>query len=303
MKNRRVIVTGGSGFIGSHLCERLLEHEFKVLNVDRRVLSHPPVGNYSSVYCDITVPGAVLNVAREFDPGVIFHLAALAGVLPGEESPEEYNRVNITGTARVVEAALNCRSKLIFASSSSVYGDGPEELPVHEKSKVNPLSHYARTKFFGESLVTDAGLTDWTVARLFTVYGPRQRQDMFITKAVRTILLNQENVITLRSPTSLRDYTHVSNTVDGLMCCLATCNNVFNIGTGDPVPLFRVLRIIEDALGEKPKKVIIEKMTNVEPQVTCADIGSIAGYGYVPTRKFENGIRNFIEGIKTSWRQ
>ena len=302
MRNNRVMVTGGSGFIGSHLCERLLEHNFEVLNIDRQVLSYTPHGKYEMVYADITVPGAVLNVAREFDPCVIYHLAARAGVLEGEERPGDYTCTNITGTARVVEAALQCQSKLIFASSSSVYGDGPERLPFNEKAKLNPLSHYARTKYFGESLVHDAGLEQWTVARLFTVYGPRQRPDMFIAKATRTILMNQENVITLRSPASCRDYTHVSNTVDGLICCLVTCNNIFNIGTGEVVPLFRVLQIIEDALQQKPKRTVISTLKNVEPHITCADISSIAGYGYSPTYEFKSGVEDYVKRIMRSWR-
>ncbi|HEY6874263.1 MAG TPA: GDP-mannose 4,6-dehydratase [Geobacteraceae bacterium] len=316
----RILVTGGAGFIGSHLCERLLSAGHDLIVIDNFADFYDPRLKRRNV---AEVAQAAVRGGREFTlcegdirdgafvtalfaqerPEAVVHLAAAAGVRPSIQDPLYYEEVNIRGTMHLLEAARAAGIRpFVFASSSSVYGNNPK-VPFAETDPVDhPISPYAATKKAGELIChTYHHLYGMNVAclRFFTVYGPRQRPDLAIHKFTR-LLLEGKPIPLYGNGTTSRDYTYVDDIVGGVEKALAwVCTDearydIFNLGESRPVELRRLVEIIEAETGEKAR---IERLPLQPGDVerTYADIAkSAAMLGYRPTTSIEEGIRAFV---------
>lgn len=320
---RIILITGGAGFIGSHLSERLLREGNKVLVTDNFNNYYDPaikrnnveevkktcvennicLDNYIIFEGDIRDNEFLKEVfSNKIDS--IIHLAAMAGVRPSIEDPSLYYDVNITGTVNLLERCReNNIKKFIFASSSSVYGNN-EKVPFAETDRVdNPISPYAATKKSGELLChTYHHLFDINIAclRFFTVYGPRQRPDLAINKFTSLILEDKE-IPFYGDGTTSRDYTFVEDIVSGIVSSINYVNTndtvfeIFNLGGDKTVSLIEMVETIEDILGKKAK---LNKLPMQPGDVnrTCADIThSKEIIGYNPKTTFKEGMKKFIE--------
>ena len=307
------LITGGAGFIGSHVGERLLrdghsvwafddlnpfyDPQFKRRNLrDLQALAKP----FEFCHGDITDRAALTDVfaATRFDQ--VIHLAARAGVRPSLADPALYQRVNVEGTVNVLEAARQHGvKKVTIASSSSVYGLN-SRTPFSEADPVTTLvSPYAASKLACESLghvYHHVYGMDVTMLRLFTVYGPRQRPDLAIRKFATLIHAGQP-VPVFGDGGMARDYTYVTDTVDGIIAAAQKefGFEIFNLGESQTVTLGRLVELLEAALG---KKAVIDRQP-VPPgdvPVTYADITKArARLGYHPQVKIEAGIKLFID--------
>lgn len=311
-----ILVTGCAGFIGSHVCALLLSKEFKVIGVDNfdpfydravkesnlaKFKIHPAFKFYE---IDITQG---LDAVDEENILAVIHLAAKAGVRPSIEDPAGYQHVNITGTQKVHEF-MQARSvkKLIFASSSSVYGNN-KKMPFNEDDPVdNPISPYAFTKKAGELMnYTFHHLYNIDIInlRFFTVYGPGQRPDLAIHKFVKKIENNQPLILFGDGQTA-RDYTYIDDNVSGIYSALEYClqntgvYTTVNLGNNKPVTLIELVDTIY-AVMEKEKNVVYEAMQAGDVDITYADISKAATlFNYKPATELAHGIRKFIAWFK-----
>lgn len=306
-----ILVTGGAGFIGSHVCERLLLEGHSVSALDDLNDFYSPAakranlraigryGNFRFYQGDIRAQERVEQVMEVERPEAVIHLAARAGVRPSLDQPLLYGEVNVQGTMAVLEA---CRKrgvrKFIFASSSSIYGIA-NQVPFRESDTVMmPVSPYAATKIAGEKIAyTYSHLYGINVVclRLFTVYGPRQRPDLAIRKF--TALIESGRPIPVYGDgSSGRDYTFVQDTVDGIMGALAhDCPyDIFNLGNSQPVKLITLIQTIEAALGKKAAIQWLPDQPGDVP-ITYADISkSQKVLGYHPRVPLRQGIDSFL---------
>ncbi len=307
----RVLVTGGAGFIGSHLSQRLLTLGHRILIVDdlndfyspelKRANLHAicTTGPFDFHQKDICDREAMFAIAEGFRPDSIVHLAARAGVRPSLCEPFLYERVNVHGTMVMLEAArLAGVRKFVFASSSSVYGI-TKQVPFREDDPSTlPISPYAATKIAGEKLCfTWSHLygIDSICLRFFTVFGPRQRPDLAIRKFVEFIRAGQL-IPVLGELTSARDYTFVSDIVDGIVAALALDSRyeIFNLGNSNPVTLGEMIETIERIL-DKPAKLDRLPAQPGDVPLTYADICKARRMlGYSPKTSLEEGLRQFV---------
>jgi len=312
------LVTGGAGFIGSHVCERLLRDGHHVWAFDdlnsfydpqfkQRNLKEiqAPAKPFEFVHGDITNAPALDEIFSSVKFDQVIHLAARAGVRPSLAEPALYLRVNVEGTANVLEAARKSGvRKIILASSSSVYGTN-SKVPFSESDPVvSAISPYAASKLAGESLghvYHHIYKMDVTMLRFFTVYGPRQRPDLAIYKFAKLISAGKP-IPVFGDGSAARDYTFVADTVDGVMA--ATKKEfgfeIFNLGESQTVSLARMIELLEGALG---KKAVIDRQP-LQPgdvPITFADISKArAKLGYQPRTPFEQGIKLFADWFKNS---
>jgi UDP-glucuronate 4-epimerase len=307
------LVTGGAGFIGSHVCERLLraghhvwafddlnnfyDPQFKRRNIrEVQSLTKP----FEFVQGDITDVSALAEIFSSVKFDQVIHLAARAGVRPSLAEPALYQRVNVEGTVNVLEVARKSGvKKILIASSSSVYGLN-SKVPFPESDPIfTAISPYAASKLACEALGHvwhHIYKMDVTMLRFFTVYGPRQRPDLAIFKFAKLILAGKP-IPVFGDGTAARDYTFVSDTVDGVIA--ATQKDfgyeIFNLGESQTVSLSRMIELLEDALG---KKAIIDRQP-LQPgdvPITYADISKARQkLGYDPQIKIEEGIKRFAD--------
>jgi len=312
------LITGGAGFIGSHVGERLLrdghavwafddlnafyDPQFKRRNLrDLQALAKP----FEFCHGDITDRAALAEVFASARFDQVIHLAARAGVRPSLADPALYQRVNVEGTVNVLDAARQHGvKKITIASSSSVYGLN-SRTPFSEADPVlTPMSPYAASKLACESLGHVwhhlYGM-DVAMLRFFTIYGPRQRPDLAIYKFAKLILAGKP-IPVFGDGSAARDYTFVSDTVDGVLACTRReiGYDIFNLGESQVVTLSRMITLLEAALG---KKAIIDRQP-LQPgdvPITYANIAKArARLGYDPQVKIESGIQRFAEWILQS---
>jgi UDP-glucuronate 4-epimerase len=311
----KVLITGGAGFIGSHLSERLLGEGHELVIVDElndfyspdikranleTVKAAGPVAFYQADICDEEQMSAIV---KRHSPEAIIHLAARAGVRPSLEQPLLYERTNVRGTMVLLETARQAGiRKFVFASSSSIYGIA-NRVPFSEEDNCNlPISPYAATKLAGEKICfTYSHLFGIRTVclRFFTVYGPRQRPDLAIHKFARLIDANK-TIPVFGDGTSGRDYTYYSDTVSGIVAALHyDCDfDVFNLGNSQPVDLNTLISTLEDSLG---KKAVINRLPDQQGDVpiTYADISKARNLlGYHPETSFRKGIDSFVEWFR-----
>jgi len=306
-----VLVTGGAGFIGSHLVERLLGLGRRVVVVDNFCSFYDPAikrrnvaaveGQSGFTLCEGDIRDAAFldEVFGAHGFGCVVHLAAMAGVRPSIADPRTYSEVNVGGTLNVLEC---CRAhggpRLIFGSSSSVYGVN-EKVPFSEDDRVErAISPYAATKLAGEVLChTYHHLYGFPVVclRFFTVYGPRQRPEMAIAKFIRLIDSGGE-VPMFGDGTSRRDYTYCDDVVDGILGAMELSKEfeLINLGNSRTVALRELIGLIEAALGKAARIKELPSQPGDVP-ITYADITKAERLlGYSPNFPIERGIEQAV---------
>jgi len=315
---RRTLVTGGAGFIGSTLVDRLLADGDAVTVVDnfdpfyardRKLANlaaatrHPA---FRLVELDIREAGRVAELVAETRPEAIVHLAARAGVRPSIADPSAYAAVNVLGTVHLLDAAskLEPRPRFVYASSSSVYGDR-DDAPFREADPVDlPVSPYAATKKACELLAyTFHHLHGLPVTglRFFTAYGPRNRPDLAISKFAR-LIDRGEPVPVFGDGTTRRDYTYVGDIVDGVVLALDRCrtHHLYNLGHSDPVELRAMIAALGEALGKTPLLRHLPEQPG-DVRQTFADVRlARAELGYDPSTPFRDGLARFVAWYRAS---
>ncbi|MAL17435.1 MAG: epimerase [Balneola sp.] len=286
---KNIVVTGGAGFIGSHLVDRLLAEGHSVTNIDNfdpfydesikreNIKGHLEYDTYTLHEVDIR-DKETLDKAIPKEADVIVHLAAKAGARQSIEDPISYQEVNVAGTQNMLEVAREKEIKqFVFASSSSVYGKNPNVPWKEEDVVLQPINPYASTKVSGELLGhVYSHLYDirFLALRFFTVYGPRQRPDLAIHKFLK--LMSDGKEITLYGDGSnRRDYTYIDDIVDGVMAAIDYNDSIYeviNLGNNQTVELLELVEAIEEASGITAKKAFGPEQPGDVKQ-TWADVG------------------------------
>jgi UDP-glucuronate 4-epimerase len=314
----KTIVTGGAGFIGSHLVDRLLALGDEVIAVDNfdpfysRAAKEANLSGARSnplfrlAEIDIRDAARVHSLVLESRPDAIVHLAARAGVRPSIADPALYADINVTGTVHWLEAAsrLEPRPRFIYASSSSVYGDRVDG-PFRETDPVDlPVSPYAATKRACELMAhTYHHLYGLPVTglRFFTAFGPRNRPDLAIAKFTR--LIDQGSPVPMYGDgTSRRDYTYIDDIVDGIVRAVGNCSgwHLYNLGHSDPIALGEMIEAIALALG-KPARIEKQPEQSGDVRQTFADLERASReLGYRPTTPFREGLERYIQWYRSS---
>src|SRR3954468_15657477 len=307
----RILVTGGAGFIGSHLVEKLLAagHEVSILDdfndfYDPRIKETNISGFVKDVaihHVDLRENNAVRSVfhGEKFD--TIVHLAARAGVRPSIQNAQLYYDTNVDGTLHLLDAAcVTGVERFIFASSSSVYGVSKTVPFSEEQHLTQTISPYAATKIAGEFLCsTFSHLHNMRVValRYFTVYGPRQRPDLAIHQFTRKIDAGQP-IDQFGDGTTRRDYTYIDDIIQGVMAAIrydGPLYDLFNLGESQTIELRELIAAIENALGRKAKINQLPEQPGDVP-ITCADISKAKRLlGYNPTTPLSAGLPQFVE--------
>lgn len=320
MDLKKIVVTGGAGFIGSHLIDNLLKSGHEIINIDnfdpfysesikkKNISGHQNYKSYTLVRADIR-DKVILDSSIPSDTDTIIHLAAKVGVRPSINDSGVYQEVNVTGTHNLLEIAREKGIKqFIFASSSSVYGKNPN-VPWKESDHVLlPISPYASTKVSGELLGhVYSHLFDlrFIALRFFTVYGPRQRPDLAIHKFFKLINRGEEIQI-YGDGTTRRDYTYVEDIIQGVMAAITYDESnfeVINLGNSKNVELEKIVAIIEKRIDKKAKKTYLpEKPGDVS--LTWASIEKAQNLlGYKPKISISKGIEEFALWLLESKKQ
>ena len=299
----KYIITGGAGFIGSHLVEKLIKKNKKII-----VLDNLSTGRWENIKrfkkkikfikCDISKKG---NWTKEFKGKCyVFHLASLADIVPSIQNPKKYFESNVNGTLNVLEACRKARIiKFIYSASSSCYGI-PKTYPTKEFEKINPMYPYALTKKMGEDLIVHWSKVfniPFISLRLFNVYGTRSRTSgtygaMFGVFLAQKLANRPFTIV--GSGKQTRDFTYVTDVVDAFLKCSKSkiSNEIFNIGSGKTISVNKITSLI------KGKKVFINKRPG-EPDCTFADISKIKKLiGWVPKINIEKGLDMLLKDIE-----
>jgi UDP-glucuronate 4-epimerase len=312
--NKRILVTGGAGFIGSHLVDKLLaEDGWQVSVLDNfnefyspclkraNLAQHSDNPQFKLYEADICCAETLHGIFAENHFDAVVHLAAWAGVRPSLMNPKLYTQVNVSGTVNLLDAAREFGVKqFVFGSSSSVYGMN-SKIPFAEDDKISkPISPYAATKAAGELLChTFSHLYDIRTVclRFFTVYGARQRPDLAIHKFSK-LIWEGSPVPMFGDGTTRRDYTYIDDIIQGVRAAIdydKSNYEIFNLGESQTIELKDLIGLLEENLG---KKAIIERreMQPGDVPLTFADISKArALLNYNPNTKIEQGIPKFID--------
>ncbi|MCI0421636.1 MAG: GDP-mannose 4,6-dehydratase [Acidobacteria bacterium] len=306
-----ILLTGGAGFIGSHLAERLITQGHKLILVDevndfyspqikrRNLAAIKSRGDCEFVEADICDGPRLTEVFERHCPEMIIHLAARAGVRPSLEQPLLYAKVNVQGTLHLLELARKFAvQRFVFASSSSIYGTTSQAPFTEDEANPNPISPYGVTKLAGEKLCyCYARLYSLPTIclRFFTVYGPRQRPDLAIHKFARLIHTGRE-IPMFGDGSSLRDYTYVDDIVDGTVAALSlkTEFEVLNLGNSHPISLSQMIRLLGERLGKRAK-IKVQEFQPGDMPFTHANLNKAKRLlGYAPAVPFEEGLSRFV---------
>ena len=307
----RILVTGGAGFIGSHLVEKLLANGDEVSVLDdfndfydpqiKRANVAAFAGEVPIHRIDLRDSAAVSTLFQQEKFAAIVHLAARAGVRPSISQPQLYYDTNVSGTLHLLEAARQTGiERFIFASSSSVYGICKTVPFSEEEHLTQTISPYAATKVAGEFLCsTYSHLYQMRIValRFFTVYGARQRPDLAIHQFTRKIHAG-EPIDQFGDGTTRRDYTYIDDIIQGVLGALAyngALYDIFNLGESDTIQLKDLIASIEKALGKKAKINQLPEQPGDVP-LTCADISKARKlFNYNPTTPLSVGLPKFVE--------
>tara|TARA_B100000282_G_scaffold222143_1_gene165248 strand:+ start:420 stop:1352 length:933 start_codon:yes stop_codon:yes gene_type:complete len=303
----KIFITGAAGFIGFHLARELKAYGHDVLGCD----------NYNGMYsphlkmdrCKVlemaeipvkNVDIGFLNEAAVEDSDIIVHLAAWAGVRHSLEQPNIYTKNNILGTQGVIDIAEKLNIPVVYASSSSVYA-GQKPPFMEDMNFKHHLNPYAWTKYVNECQFKHSNLPSSIGFRFFTVYGSYGRPDMALHKFTDKIVRDQPIEVFGHGKMS-RDFTYVQDIVNGVQLLIdkvhrIDSHEIYNIGSGESVPLMNFVRLIEENLGRKAKVNYVD-MHPADIQHTLADITEIKRLGYRPMTSIETGIRSFISWYK-----
>lgn len=311
-----ILITGGAGFIGSHVTETLLKQNKKCIVLDSFNTFYNPAIKQENIAPFKTNPhftlinGSILDkdclnaIFNSTKITAVIHLAAYAGVRPSIENPELYFDTNITGTLNILECIKEhgC-PRLLFASSSSVYGNN-KTVPFSETDFVdNPISPYAASKKAGELLCYNYHhlyAIPTACIRFFTVYGPRQRPEMAIHKFTDMIEKNTP-IPVFNNGNCLRDYTHVHDIVQGIMAILNAPNltyDVVNLGESKTISTIDLIKLIEKELGKKADINLLPAQPGDVEQTYANITHAKSTYHYNPQFPIEKGIQNFVQWYK-----
>ncbi len=319
MKYSKILVTGSAGFIGYHLCKKLLNEGYRLIGVDNLNNYYSPIlkekrnellkqySNYKFYQVDISNYNELKKIFRENKIDLIIHLAAYAGILYSLKNPWVYEKTNFLGSLNIFELAKEFSiEKVIYASSASVYG-GNKKIPTSENDRVdNPLSLYGVTKRSVELLANAYNYLfgiKFIGLRFFNVYGEFGRPDMAFWIFCKNIMLGKP--IKLRNFGKMeRDFTYVEDIVDGIIKAIHydAKNEIFNLGNDNPIKLEYAVDLIERHLGKKAMKEYVP-MQPAEIVKSWADLTkSRKLLGYNPKIKFEEGIARYCRWFKENWK-
>ncbi|MGC8830549.1 MAG: SDR family NAD(P)-dependent oxidoreductase [Verrucomicrobiia bacterium] len=308
-----ILVTGGAGFIGSHVCESLLEKGHKVYSFDNLDDFYDPniklktiqevktkFPNFVSIVGDLLERKDLKMAFASVKFDQVIHLAAKAGVRPSLEKPALYQRVNVEGTVNLLEAAKSAGvKKFIIASSSSVYGVN-SKVPFSEDDPIkSPISPYAASKLACEALghvYHHIYGFDIVMLRFFTVYGPRQRPDLAIHKFA-ALMYSDKPIPIFGDGSTARDYTYITDTVQGVVKCVDKefGYEIINLGESQTVTLLKLVELLEKAMNKKAKIINLPPQPGDVP-ITYANIEKARKLlNYNPTTKIEDGIKLFVD--------
>lgn len=308
----KVLVTGGAGFIGSHVADALLTRGDRVICLDnfndyydpahkRRnvesALSHPA---YTLYEADIRDAEAVERIFASEKPDKVIHLAAMAGVRYSIERAPLYVAVNIQGTVNLLEAARHHQVRnFVFASTSSVYGRS-QQIPFREQDPTDqPLAPYPATKKAGEVMghaYHNMFDLKFTAVRFFSVYGPRGRPDM-MPYLVTDRIFRDEEIVLFDAGQMRRDWTYVDDIVSGVLAAVDADlpYEIINLGRGEPMLMADFVRLIEELMGKRAR-LVTPPAPPSEPPITYADISKARRLlGYHPRTSVEEGMRRFVD--------
>ncbi|TQE83999.1 SDR family oxidoreductase [Leptospira noguchii] len=303
----KALVTGGAGFIGSHLVDLLLENQFEVTVLDNfstgRALNLDHVkGKIDLVECDISVQGDWIKKFQSVD--YVFHLAALADIVPSIQNPEGYFQSNVTGTLNVLQASRHYGVKrFVYAASSSCYGI-PEVYPTPETSPILPQYPYALTKRMGEELVIHWAQVYKFPAlslRFFNVYGPRSRTSGTYGAVFGVFLaqkLAEKPFTVVGDGKQTRDFTYVRDVVEAVFAAAQSdkVGEIYNVGSGATISVNRIVELLKGEVTYIPKRP-------GEPDSTFADITKIKkDLKWSPKISIETGIGELLKNINY-WRE
>lgn len=314
------LITGVAGFIGSNLLDKLLINKNNIIigidnlndfynpSIKRKNIEHNLKNNNFHFYnIDLLDTNELNKVFENHKIDSIVHLAGYGGVRPSIENPKLYIDNNIVATLNILECMKKYNiKKMVYASSSSVYGNSKESIFTETLNVSEPISPYAMTKKACEELCYTYHKLyniDVIALRFFTVYGKRQRPDLAISKFTKLILENK-SIPVFGDGNTIRDYTYIDDIVSGITSAIEynkTSYEIINLGGGDPVSLTRMIETIENVLN---KKAIIERLSMQKGDVdkTAADISKAKKLlNYNPSTSFEEGIRKFISWYKNKW--
>ncbi len=296
------IVTGGAGFIGSHLVDALLAEDISVRVIDNYSTGRPEnlahvAGQVELVEADFAKPGSWQNLFQDTD--WVFHLGALADIVPSIQRPTDYFQANVDGTFNVLEAAKNAGVKrFVYAASSSCYGI-PEKYPTSEAAEISPQYPYALTKRLGEELVMHwAQLYNLPAIalRLFNVYGPRSRTSGTYGAVLGVFLaqkLANKPFTVVGDGTQTRDFTFVTDVANAFLTAAksSVCEEIFNVGSGETVSVNRLVELLGGEVTYIPKRP-------GEPDCTYADITKIRReLKWQPKVNIQQGVDNVLANI------
>lgn len=315
----RALVTGAAGFIASTTVDRLLEKGWSVLGFDnfdpyydpaqkrRNIALATKSTRYRFVEGDVRDVSGLETAFRDYSPDAVVHLAARPGVRASIENPRLYADVNEMGGLNVLDACVkHGKVPLVYASTSSVYGNTATVPFREDEPAVDPLSPYAASKRSGELMArTFHTIHDLPTAivRFFTVYGPRGRPDMAVHKF--TELIDAGKSIYLHGEETARDFTYVDDIVSGVLGALSWLDgggglDTFNLGRSDPVLARTLIDLLGETIGRKPI-IRVGELQPGESAVTCADVGKAAGaFGYSPSIDLREGLSRWLDWYRTS---
>ena len=310
---KHALVTGGAGFIGSHLVDSLLADDWAVTVLDdfdpfydpvvkeENLRPHAGHRNLVLVRGDIRRAGELREVRGRYD--VIVHLAARAGVRPSIADPRGYQDVNVAGTQEMLELARTLEvPQFVFASSSSVYGVNPDVPWSEDDAVLRPISPYASTKVSGELLghvYSHLYGIRFIALRFFTVYGPRQRPDLAIHKFAR-YMLQGHPIPVFGNGSTKRDYTFITDVVRGVRAAM-TCDTpyaVINLGNNQMVSLSEMIAGLERALGVRATVERLPLQPGDVPQTWANVEKAGALLGYTPSTRYEDGVAAFVRWLR-----
>lgn len=307
-----VLVTGGAGFIGSHIVDRLLSQSCCVLAIDNFDSYYPQElkinnirhnqnkHNFKLVRGDIRDSDLLRQILKDVD--IVFHVAARPGVRGRLQDSMIYHEFNVTGTLCLLNECLNFNvKKIVYSSSSSVYGE-PEYLPIDEKHPLNPASLYGATKLAGERycrIFSEVYGLPIVALRYFSVFGPRQRPDEAICKFTR-LILRGEKIEIYGNGEQTRDFTYIDDVVDGNMLAMnsRTTWDIFNIGGGQRLSVNELLKLLNDTCGANTVPVYSPKIVG-DVAHTWANVDKATRIlGYVPKVDIKTGVKKYVEWVK-----
>lgn len=305
-----ILITGGAGFIGSSLADRLLENGEKIIVIDnfypnydkeKNVLPHIKNQYYKLYRADICDKESIQKIFKAEKIDAVVHLAASVNIRNSFNNPAEYVKNNIEGTLNILEIMKTDNiKKLVFASSSSVYGNSDKNILSESNQNCSPISVYGVTKLACEKLLYEYSKNfniNVVALRFFTVYGPKQRPDLVIRKFY-SMIKNNEPVSIYGDGTTFRDYTYIDDIIDGIIAALnynKTPYEIINLGSGRQTSLNDMIKILENAMGKNVQKEYLPPQRG-DIEKTLADISKAQDLlNYTPKISLETGIMNFVQ--------